>query len=227
MSDRDPSSPDELDASARDDQRPEEHVVGNVIGETVGGVSGIATGMALGSLGGPVGTIIGGIAGAIGGWWSGRTIAEAAHHYTDADDSTYRARYERSADRLADRHYDDIRPAYQIGHLASRNPDYAGRDFADVEADLRRGWTDRVSAAHGEWDHVRSYARDAFERGRASGPHHAPEGAYGAGREAHRAHEVGRDVADGLDDVWRETRADEQSAAQARAAEQGRDDRAR
>lgn len=220
MDDRDRHAPDDLAPRAHDDERAEGNVVGNVIGETVGGVSGIATGMALGSLGGPVGTIIGGIAGAIGGWWSGRAIAEAAHHYTDADDAAYRARYERADAGVADRRYDDVRPAFQLGHLAGRNPDYANRDFSEVEDDLRRGWTSGASAAHGEWDHVRAYAREAFERGRTSGAHHAPQGAYGADREAHRAHELGRDVADSLDDVWRETRA-----AETRAADERRDDR--
>ena len=216
MDDRDRSSPDDLAATeaaagARDNGREEDNLVGNVIGETVGGVSGIATGMALGSLGGPVGTIIGGIAGAIGGWWSGRTISEAARHFTEADDSVYRERYARSGDRLADRAYDDVRPAYQLGHLASRNPDYAGRDFADVEPDLRHGWTDEVRGAHGDWERVRTYARDAYERSRSSGAQQAAEGSYGADRDAHRAHEMGREVADGLDDVWRETLAGDRS----------------
>jgi len=212
MDDRDTSSPDDLAVSARDDQRGEDNLVGNVIGETVGGVSGIATGMALGSLGGPVGTIIGGIAGAIGGWWSGRAIAEAAHHYTDADDAAYRERYARSSEPPADRAFADVRPAYQLGHLAGRNPDYAGRDFADVEDDLRRGWTDEVRGAHGDWERVRPFARDAYERGRTSGAHRAAEGSYGAGRAAHRAHEIGRDVAAGLDDAWRETTAGERAS---------------
>ena len=210
MDDSDRNSPDDLAFGARDEQRGDDNLVGNVIGEAVGGVSGIATGMALGSLGGPVGTIIGGIAGAIGGWWSGRAISEAAHHYTDADDSVYRARYARSGDRAADRSYDAVRPAYLLGHLASRNPDYAGLDFADVEADLRQGWTDEVRGAHGDWDGVRPFARDAYEHGRTGrGGSRAAEGSYGAGREAHRAHEVGEDVAGGLGEVWRETTKDQ------------------
>ena len=204
MDDRDRNAPDDVATGAQDDLHGEPHgehgVVGNVIGEAVGGVSGIATGMALGSLGGPVGTIIGGIAGAVGGWWSGRAIAEAAHHYTEADDALYRARYESSSDRLADRSYEDVRHAYQLGHLAGRNPDYAGRDFADVEADLRRGWTDEVRGAHGDWERVRPYARDAYEQRPAAPP--AGGGAtYGADRAAHRAHEVGEDVARGLGDA--------------------------
>jgi len=66
----------------------------------------------------------------------------------------------------ANQNYDAYRPAYQLGHVASRNPDYADRDFDAVEADLRRGWTDDVSQQYGGWDRVRDRARQGFERGR-------------------------------------------------------------
>src|SRR5688500_14775872 len=52
--------------------------VGDHVGEAAGGISGVLAGAAIGSAGGPIGTIIGGIAGAVGGWWSGRTVSEAA-----------------------------------------------------------------------------------------------------------------------------------------------------
>jgi hypothetical protein len=210
----------DLDKSVMNPARDDDNVAGNLIGETVGGVSGIAAGMALGSLGGPVGAIIGGLAGAIGGWWSGRAIAEAAHNYTEADDAAYRTHYETSS-RLADRNYDDVRPAYQLGHLAGRNPDYAGRSFDEVESDLRSGWTSDVSARYGEWDSVRGYARDAYERGRtgagaagAAGTTAAGAAAYGTGRVANAAdragdatREVAHDVARGAENAWDKTKA--------------------
>jgi uncharacterized protein (TIGR02271 family) len=58
-----------------------------------------------------------------------------------------------------------VRPAYQVGHVAAHNPDYEGRSFEDVEPHLRAGWTDDVAAQSGDWNDVRGYARDAFERG--------------------------------------------------------------
>jgi hypothetical protein len=152
-----------------DPRKDDGNVGGNLIGESVGGASGIATGAALGSLGGPVGTVIGALAGAIGGWWSGRAISEAAASYTDHDDSHYRDHHTKTAGQSATRGYDDVRPAYQLGHLAGRNPDYAGRGFDEVEGDLQRGWTSDVSSRHGEWSSVRNHARDAYERGRGMG----------------------------------------------------------
>jgi hypothetical protein len=137
------------------------------IGEAVGGISGVLTGAALGSLGGPIGTIIGGIAGAVTGWWAGKAISEAASHVTHDDETYYRTHYESSPNRLADRSYEDVRPAYQLGHLAGRNPEYQGRSFEEVETDLQRGWSSDVSSRHGDWQQVRPYARDAYERGRS------------------------------------------------------------
>jgi hypothetical protein len=114
-----------------------EPTTGDKIGEAVGGVSGALTGAAVGSPAGPIGTIIGGIAGAVGGWWAGRTVAEAAAKFNEHDDNNYRQAYEARPDRLVDRSYEDVRPAYQLGHLASENPDYTGKNFESIEMDLQ------------------------------------------------------------------------------------------
>jgi hypothetical protein len=138
--------------------------IGDDVGEAVGGVSGVVAGAAIGSAGGPIGTIIGGIAGAVGGWWAGRAVADAAHKFTTDDDTYYREQFETRTDRLADRSYDDVRPAYQLGHIASMNPDYNGRTFDDVEPELRHGWGNDLRARHGDWSAVRPYAEQAYSR---------------------------------------------------------------
>ena len=159
-----------LGDSSRVNQHGVTDTTGDVVGEVTGGVAGAATGAALGSLGGPIGTLIGALAGALGGWWSGRAISEAASSFTNEDDSYYQNYHTTAAGTVADRGtshaYDDVRPAYQLGHLAGRNPEYANRNFDEIEGDLQRGWTSDVSARHGDWSSVRPYARDAFERGR-------------------------------------------------------------
>lgn len=134
------------------------------VGEAVGGVSGVVAGAAIGSAAGPIGTIIGGIAGAAGGWWAGRAVADATHKFTADDDSFYRERFENRPDRLVDRTYEDVRPAYQLGHIASMNPDYNGRSFEEIEPDLRQGWTNNIRAHHGDWSAVRPYAEEAYCR---------------------------------------------------------------
>lgn len=142
---------------------------GDQVGEAAGGIGGVLAGAAIGSIAGPIGTVIGGLAGAVGGWWTGRAIAEAASNFTHSDDLHYRSSYDTSEHRLADRSYEDIRPAYQLGHIASRNPDYVGRDFDEVETELERGWSADVSRSSGNWQQVRGFARDAFARGREKG----------------------------------------------------------
>ena len=192
---------------------------GDVIGEAAGGISGVLTGAALGSLGGPIGTIIGGIAGAVGGWWTGRAISEAATRMTQDDDKFYQSHYETSSNRLADRSYEHVRPAYQLGHIASMNPDYAGRDFEAVESDLQRGWNDDVRNQHGDWQSVRGYARDAYQRGRsntgmgAAGATATGTAAYGAGRTADRLDDTGDRLentadraGDKLENAWDKTK---------------------
>lgn len=133
------------------------------VGESAGGFLGGAAGMAIGAIGGPAGLVIGGLAGAVGGWWAGRGVADAI---TSDDDVQFRHDFESTPDRLSDRPYEDVRPAYVAGHLAGRNPDYAGRSFEDVESDLRRGWAADVARSCGEWPAVRRYAQAAFDRAR-------------------------------------------------------------
>ena len=134
------------------------------VGEGAGTFLGGVGGMALGATAGPVGLVIGAIAGAVGGWMAGHGVAEAL---TSKDHEAFRAHYDASPDRLADRTYDQVTPAYVVGHLAGRNPDWAGRSFEEIEPDLRRAWNDDVARKHGQWSAVRGYARAAFDRARA------------------------------------------------------------
>lgn len=137
---------------------------GDEVGQAVGGVSGTVAGAAIGSVAGPIGTVIGGIAGAVGGWWAGRTVSEAAKRFDDDADTDYRQAYDSRSDRLADRSYEDIRPAYQLGHLASENPDYTGKSFENIEDDLQHGWSNDLRARHGDWSTVRPFAQEAYTR---------------------------------------------------------------
>ncbi|HVE34409.1 MAG TPA: hypothetical protein VNC18_12660 [Gemmatimonadaceae bacterium] len=141
---------------------------GKLAAEGVGGAAAGAAGAAIGAMAGPVGMIVGGLAGIVGGWWAGKAASESARHYTPDDDRYYREAYEASPSRIADRSFDDIRPAYQVGHLAGRNPDYKGRDWDAVERDLEQGWTNTARERHGEWDAASPFARDAFTRSRTT-----------------------------------------------------------
>ena len=131
----------------------------------VGSAGGALAGGTAGTLVlGPVGGAIGAIAGAVGGWWAGAGVERDAE-LTPEDEQYYRTHYEAGAPTGAD--WQRARPAYQLGHLAARNPSYKSRSFADIEPDLRQGWTGETAERHGAWESVRDLARAAYERGNA------------------------------------------------------------
>ena len=137
--------------------RDEHPGIGEQAGEAVGGIGGTLAGAALGSAAGPIGTILGGLAGAIGGWWAGEKAGRAAEDM-DEHDAFYRSHWEQN--RHAAFGYDDARVGYGLGHVAGRNPEYAGRSFDLVEGDLRRGWRhDRY-----DFETMRPYVRAGYER---------------------------------------------------------------
>jgi hypothetical protein len=131
-------------------------------GEGVGGASAGIVGAALGSLAGPLGIAIGAIAGAVGGWWAGRAVVDAASGVSAEEERGWREHFAKSERRLADRDYEQVRPAYHIGRLARLNPDYEGRSFDEVDAELSHAWTRDLCTRYGEWPTVRHFAREGY-----------------------------------------------------------------
>jgi hypothetical protein len=131
------------------------------VSEGLGGVTGGTLGVGLGALLGPAGMVVGGLAGAAGGWWAGRSVGEATDDFSDETDEHYRRLHdERYADRCA---FDDARGFYRLGRLARRNPDYEGKTFAEIEPELRRGWSDEGVGCFRTWDEVRSFVSAGYE----------------------------------------------------------------
>lgn len=97
-----------------------------------------------------------------------RTPRDRAGDLTHDDDVQYRTAYEASPHRLADRSYEEVRPAYRLGHLAGQNPDNEGKDFEVVEHEVQRGWGGELTLRYGGWETVRPFARDAYQRRLAS-----------------------------------------------------------
>lgn len=168
---------DEGSRGPRHEATPNEELAG----ESVGGATGVLAGAALGSIGGPVGSVIGAIAGAIGGWWLGKGVVDAANDYTPELDRRFETHYRRSPHRIEGRDYARVRPAYIIGHLAARNPEYRGKSFEEIEPELRRGWEARhrlPEVGHpGEsrdevesWPTVRHFALEAYMAHQIAGP---------------------------------------------------------
>jgi hypothetical protein len=85
--------------------------------------------------------------------------------FTEAVDRLFRSHFQH-ANRLADRSYEQVRPAYQLGYSAALRGD-AG-SFEEIETDLANGWLN-VRTAHGDWAAVRDLVRAGFERARGFG----------------------------------------------------------
>lgn len=84
-----------------------------------------------------------------------------------AEDPLFRSHFEH-ANRLADRSYEEFRPAYRLGFDAAADPRYADRSFDEAEKDLEGNWLN-VRFSGDEWQAVRDYAREGFERARRIG----------------------------------------------------------
>lgn len=160
--------------------------LGDELGEATGGIAGVLVGAGIGSAAGPVGALVGGVIGAMTGWWSGRAVTEAASSISHEDEEAYRAHYDTLPNRAADRAYDDVRGAYYLGQIASHNPNFTAREFAEVEPELERGWS-TSGEKNGSWTSVREYAATGFDRGKARVAKAQQENRVNAERDESRA----------------------------------------
>jgi len=62
----------------------------------------------------------------------------------------------------ADRGFDYYRPGYRYGFEAANR--YKGRQWNDIEPDLRRDWDRYEHRSTSTWEHVKEAARDAWNR---------------------------------------------------------------
>jgi len=81
--------------------------------------------------------------------------------FTPEDDRVFRSHFQR-VNRLADRPYEQVRPAYELGYLAA-DACADGRCFEDLEQHIENGWLS-VRSPRGDWASVREFAREAFDR---------------------------------------------------------------
>ena len=85
--------------------------------------------------------------------------------FTEDVDRLFRSHFQH-VNRLADRSYEQVGPAYQLGYAAALRS--APVAFEEVETELANGWLN-VRTAHGDWATVREMVRAGFESGRKFG----------------------------------------------------------
>jgi uncharacterized protein (TIGR02271 family) len=83
----------------------------------------------------------------------------------DDDDAYYRTHYSTQYASSGDS-YDSLAPAYGYGTEMRRNPKYQGRNWDDVESDLRSDWDTRYPSSSGvsTWDKMKAAVRHGWEK---------------------------------------------------------------
>lgn len=121
-------------------------------------------GLALNVIARPLATVLGAVAGTLGGWWN--KAAEERFELPEAEDVACRAHFTSVTVVPAGMTYEQARTGYAVGYVASRSPTFQGRQFAEVEPDLRRGFGEEYAA---EYDTLREFMRYGYDRGAGGG----------------------------------------------------------
>jgi hypothetical protein len=151
------------DQKNRDENRdpitgaPGSHTVGTGVGAASGGAAGAAIGTAVG---GPVGAGVGIVAGAVIGGLAGKGAAEAID--PTAEDAYWRENYSNRDYVESGSTYETYRPAYRVGYEGYSR--YHGRQYEEVEPDLRRDYERTAGPTGLRWEKARHAARDAWGR---------------------------------------------------------------
>ena len=78
------------------------------------------------------------------------------------EDSYWRSSFSSRPYARADRGYESYQPGYRYGFESANR--FRGRQWTDVESDLRSGWDRYEHRASSTWEHVKDAVRDAWDR---------------------------------------------------------------
>ena len=139
---------------------PGSHPIGTGIGAAGGGAAGAAIGSVIPGAGTVVGGAVGAVVGAVAGGLAGKAAAEAVN--PTEEDAYWRENYRNRPYYQTGADYDQYEPAYRQGYTAYTR--YPGRDFNDVEQDLRSEWDRSRGKSSLEWERAKHASRDAWQR---------------------------------------------------------------
>lgn len=80
--------------------------------------------------------------------------------------------------------YDEARSGYELGHRAAANPTYSGREFNEVEVDIRR---DYGEDKEGRFERIRGFAAHAYDWRMIVGGIALAAGGWWAGRKLYES----------------------------------------
>jgi hypothetical protein len=136
---------------------PGSHPVGTGIGAAAGGM---AAGAAAGAVAGPLGAMAGAAIGAVAGGLAGKAAGEAID--PTVEDAYWQKTYAKEPYYQQGLTYDDYAPAYRTGYQG--RVDYAGRDFDEVEPDLKSNYDSMRGSSRLGWDKAKDASRAAWHR---------------------------------------------------------------
>jgi len=110
----------------------------------------------------------GSMSGQVEGAWD-KMKAAVRHGWdkmTDDDDNAYRSHWNATYSTATDAgSYDDYKPAYSYGSEMARNEKYRGRQWNEVETDLRSDWDTRyANGGQSTWEKMKSAVRQGWDR---------------------------------------------------------------
>ena len=140
-------------------KEPGSHPVGTGLGSAGGAVAGAAAGAVIG---GPVGAAVGGVVGAVAGAAGGHAAGEAVN--PTVEDAYWNENFKSRPYYQQGRTYLDYRTAYRYGWESAAKPEYRGRKFDEVEAELAEGWDSVKGNSSLAWHDTKQAAHDAWDR---------------------------------------------------------------
>jgi hypothetical protein len=159
MNDKDMNTSDQADAN-RDpiSGEPGAHPVGTGVGAAGAGTVATVIG---GVVGGPVGAVVGAVIGSVVGGLAGKGAAEQVN--PTFEDNHWRENYTSRPYVEQDRTYEDYQPAYRTGYEGYDRYGHSGRDYSQVETDLKRDYESNQTG-NLTWEKAKHAVKDAWDR---------------------------------------------------------------
>ena len=136
---------------------PGAHPLGTGAGAASGGIAGAVAGAAVA---GPPGALIGGAIGAVAGGLFGKGAAESIN--PTAEEAFWKTAYVEEPYYVEGKAYEYYAPAYRIGWEGRAR--FPGRQFDEVEAELRKDYDRFISEGAPDWETGRQAALSAWKR---------------------------------------------------------------
>lgn len=141
---------------------PGAHPLGTGVGAA--GAGGVATVIG-GVVGGPVGAVVGAVVGSVIGGLAGKGTAEQIN--PTFEDNHWRENYTSRSYVEKGAAYEDYQPAYRTGYEGYDRYGQTGRQYNDIEMDLKRDY-EANQTGNLTWDKAKHAVKDAWERASSS-----------------------------------------------------------